>query len=313
MRKIKKLLLPCCICDNIDPNGYELLYPLPRGEVIRCNRCRLVYVNDIPDFSGDQGDTYFEYWGMSVYQESARLFHEEFRQVLKEINILKSRPGKLLDIGCGPGYFLTTARQHGWKATGLDISGGIVDLGRKRGETVFCCTVEEFASEHPEERFDFISLFNILEHLVYPAKALAAVKKILKKDGIVIIETPTEDSLIRKAAHGTYRLSRGKIDHLSRQLYHSGGHHFGFSGKTISMLLDNQGFEVMRIKPVLSSPEIALKKRKVELVRAERSSEKLLQLLLIGSISVAWLGSMLFGPQHVANRMRVLARPGNAD
>jgi hypothetical protein len=142
---------------------------------------------------------------------------------------------------------------------------------------------------------------------------LSAVKKLLKKEGIVIIETPTEDSLIRKAAHGTYRLSGGKIDHLSRQLYHSGGHHFGFSRKTMSMLLANQGFEVMRIQPVLSSPEIALKKRKVELVRAERYSEKLLQLLLIGSISVAWLGSMLFGPQHVANRMRVLARLSDAN
>jgi hypothetical protein len=74
------------------------------------------------------------------------------------------------------------------------------------------------------------------------------------------------------------------------------------------MLLANQGFHVVRIQPVLSSPRIALKKRKVELTRAKGSTEKLLQLLLIGSISLAWLGSTLLGPQQMANRMRILAR-----
>jgi SAM-dependent methyltransferase len=308
MHRIKELLLPCCICENPDPNGYELLYQLPRGEVVRCRRCNLVYVNDIPPASEDQGDNYFAYWGITVYQESEWLFREEFRQALEEINGLKSPPGKLLDVGCGPGYFLSVARHYGWEPVGLDISKDVVDLARKRGETVFDCTIEELASKYQGETFDCITLFNILEHLTYPAGALSAVKKLLSKGGVVVIETPTEDSLIRRTAHQVYRLSRGKVDHLTRQLYHSGGHHFGFSRKTITMLLANQGFHVVLIQPILSSPRIALKKRKVELAKAERLTEKLLQLLLIGSICLAWLGSTLLGPEQMANRMRVLAR-----
>ncbi|MEW5804231.1 MAG: class I SAM-dependent methyltransferase [bacterium] len=311
MPKIKNLRLPCCICENPDPHSYELLYRLPRGEVIQCSRCSLVYVNDIPPKSDDQGDSYFDYWGMNVYEESERLFYEEFQQALEEINGLKSPPGKLLDVGCGPGYFLTVSRRYGWDPVGLDISKGAVNLARKRGETAFDCTVEELASKYPEGAFDCITLFNILEHLTYPASALFAVKKLLGKSGVVVIETPTEDSLIRRIAHRAYRLSGGRVDHLTRQLYHCGGHHFGFSRRTISMLLAHQGFQVAHIQPVLSSPRIALNKRKVELTKAQRPGEKLLQFLLIGSISLAWLGSAVLGPQRVANRMRVLARPKN--
>jgi len=310
MQKVKKLRLECCICANTDPGGYELLYPLPRGEVIRCRRCGLIYVNDLPPGDDDcQSEEYFTYWGIDVYQKSEELFLEEFHQVIKEINRFNPLTGKLLDIGCGPGYFLTVARQYGWEAVGLDVSKVIVNLAKKRGEKVFCCKVEEFALKYPAEKFDCITMFNILEHLVYPAQALSAVRRILKSDGIIVIETPTEDSLVRRTANLLYRLSNGKCDHLTRQLYHCGGHHFGFSPKTISLLLASQGFRPVSIRPALSSPKIALKKRIVELARARGLAEKLLQLILAGAISLAWGGSRLFGPQHMANRMRILARP----
>ncbi|MEW6379160.1 MAG: class I SAM-dependent methyltransferase [bacterium] len=309
MPKVKKLRLACCICENTDPDGYEVLYPLSRGEVIRCSRCDLIYVNDLPPLHDGQGDEYFAYWGIDVYQELEGSFSEEFRQALEEITMFNHSPGKLLDIGCGPGYFLTVARQYGWEAVGLDVSQDIVNLAGKRGERVFCCTVEEFAQKHPAENFDCITLFNILEHLVYPARALSVVRKILQDNGIVVIETPTEDSLIRRTAHLLYRLSGGKCDHLTRQLYHCGGHHFGFSQRTIRMLLASQGFEVISIQPVLSSPKVALRKRKAELAKAKGLSENLVQLLLMGSIALAWLGATIFGPRHVANRMRIVARP----
>jgi 2-polyprenyl-3-methyl-5-hydroxy-6-metoxy-1,4-benzoquinol methylase len=245
---------------------------------------------------------------MDVYEESEWLFREEFRQALDEINRLKSPPGKLLDVGCGPGYFLSEARHFGWDPVGLDISKGAVDLARKRGENAFDCTIEEMAKKYRGKAFDCITLFNIIEHLTYPARALSAVKKLLAEGGIVVIETPTEDSLIRRTSHKIYQLSKGKVDHLTRQLYHSGGHHFGFSRKTISMLLASQGFQVVHIKAVLSSPGIALKKRKVELDRVQGPAEKSLQILLIGSIFLAWAGSAILGPQQMANRMRVLAK-----
>ena len=302
------LLLPCCICKNSDPNGYKLLYRLDRGEVIRCNHCGLIYVNDLPE-QKNAGDEYFDYWGITVYQEAGSLFRKEFRKTLKEINKLKSRPGKLLDIGCGPGYFLTEAKQFGWNTVGMDISQTIAALARKRGECVYGCTLNDFWQKHSYEQFDCITLLNLLEHLTFPAKALSIVRKLLKKDGLIVIETPTEDSLIRKTAHSLYRLSGGKIDHLVKNLYHSGGHHFGFSEKTIKRLLVKRGFKVINIQPILSSPQIALKKRLVELAKAQKPEEKFFQICLAVSIFLAWMGSTILGPRLMANRMLVLAAP----
>jgi SAM-dependent methyltransferase len=48
----------------------------------------------------------------------------------KIIKLRKGRKGVALDFGCGPGFFLKTARDYGWESFGIDISQYAIDYGR---------------------------------------------------------------------------------------------------------------------------------------------------------------------------------------
>lgn len=96
-------------------------------------------------------------------------------------------PGKLLDIGCGNGKYLDFMRSRGWKVTGVD-SGPGCDFPRKSlGLTVYDGHLWEH--EFPENSFDLITLWFVIEHVWDPVRLVVECKRILKPGGELIIST----------------------------------------------------------------------------------------------------------------------------
>jgi len=98
----------------------------------------------------------------------------------------------MLDVGCGNGSFLLSARSAGWKAVGVDFDEKAVTTARSHGLDVRLGGVETL--DPATERFDVITLSHVIEHVHHPVSVLEACYDLLKTGGHIWIDTPNISS-----------------------------------------------------------------------------------------------------------------------
>lgn len=293
MKRPAAVHLRCAICEAASPEAYELLYSLPGYEVVRCESCGLLFVNSLFDVKEKEGG---EVYASTVYADIATTLRERFKEDIEELARLLP-VGKLLDVGCGYGYFLSVAREAGWEVTGVEINKRLVDwLRQEKGINAFAGILE--AQAFADEGFDAVTMFNIIEHLLYPSATLREVNRILKVGGILLLEAPTEDGLMKKLGALLYHLTGGRFTLMIRGAYQKGGHHHGFSRKSITLILKKNGFRVSRVRGRMS-PFIEFMRK--ELLDASPS----MKLVKSVAVPVIWGASKLLGME---NRMVVCAQ-----
>jgi 2-polyprenyl-3-methyl-5-hydroxy-6-metoxy-1,4-benzoquinol methylase len=94
-----------------------------------------------------------------------------------------------LDVGCGVGHALSVARNRGWKSTGVEIDETSAQVARETGHVVVGDLLEL-----EEARFDFISLFETLEHLNSVDAVMKSLSQKLSEDGLMMITVPNRAS-----------------------------------------------------------------------------------------------------------------------
>lgn len=103
---------------------------------------------------------------------------------------------RLLDVGCGRAAFLNRAsKDKSVAATGLEFNESAADFGRERGVEVFTETIQTHADSRPNY-YDYVTSFQVLEHVVDPASFLRACIKALKPGGHMIVGVPNNDSFL---------------------------------------------------------------------------------------------------------------------
>jgi 2-polyprenyl-3-methyl-5-hydroxy-6-metoxy-1,4-benzoquinol methylase len=107
--------------------------------------------------------------------------------------------GRLLDVGCGNGSYLSLMRTLGWDVAGVDVDPQAVAVCRARGLSVFPGTLEE--ASFPDGSFDVITMNHVIEHVSDPLALLRECYRILSPGGYVGIVTPNVKSL----AHRLFR------------------------------------------------------------------------------------------------------------
>ncbi len=106
--------------------------------------------------------------------------------------------GKIFDIGCGTGGTLIALRKLGWETYGVDIDTKTIKIAKTNGvEHAYVGTYQKLAS-FPDNFFDAVRLYHVIEHLYHPGDCLRLIRKKLKKNGELIIGTPNSDSLVSK-------------------------------------------------------------------------------------------------------------------
>lgn len=113
---------------------------------------------------------------------------------------------EILEIGCGAGGMLEPLRQYG-RVTGLDYSADSMRYCRSRG---FTRVVTGLGSElpFPDESFDLVALFDVIEHIPDDRQVLAEVKRVLKPDGVVFISVPAYQFLYSQNDRVVHHLRR---------------------------------------------------------------------------------------------------------
>ena len=153
-------------------------------------------------------------------------------QLITNLNSGKS----LLDIGCGTGDFLVSAKRNNWKTIGIEPNEGARELAKnKLGNTVF--DSDHLGKLEPHS-FDVITLWHVLEHLPDLEEHLSLFKSLLKTNGRLIIAVPnykSYDAYMYKSFWAAYD--------VPRHLWH-------FSQSSIDRLFKNIAMSVEQIKPM---------------------------------------------------------------
>ena len=148
---------------------------------------------------------------------------------LERILSIKSDVKKLLDVGCGAGLYLDYLKSKGYSVEGIELSPWGYNIAKnKLGLKVHNDLIENL--EPPRDKFDVITLYDVLEHTTNPNKFLQELKKWLKKDGMVMFNVPNIDSAISKS---------------TKELWNKlcpPDHTFHFNAKSVSYLLNKNGY-----------------------------------------------------------------------
>ena len=167
-------------------------------DIVECAECRHVY-STWP--GGQDYDGYFS--GEPIDPEAAQRFWDEQHARMYDDFIrrfLAGRRGRLLDVGCGLGYFVKRAASvPGWEAFGYEISSQAVAYARETLglENVFCGRVE--TSAFAPNSFDVITLWDVIEHIPEPDALLSYLCSLLKQDGLLCMHTPNAVIQVPKA------------------------------------------------------------------------------------------------------------------
>ncbi len=146
-------------------------------------------------FSDLYGGGYFRGQNSGYPPEGYAVSHPDWAPWLDAIQLLKPA-GVLIDLGCAFGYLVGEARRRGYLAFGLDVS----HFALQQEGAFRPWLLEASASRLPlqDNCADIITLFDLLEHLPDPANCLAEVRRVLRRDGLLVGATPDPIFFTRK-------------------------------------------------------------------------------------------------------------------
>jgi len=207
-----------------------------------CNNCGCHYQKTIHKIDYDKN-----YWVNAIDPDGKkRCFVNEredkiknwYGQSIKFVNNFKNI--KVLDLGCGLGFFLS-ALNSSIKKYGLEYSSFAQRYIKNSFPEIYFLKSKKIEDiKKFNTKFDVIMCYHVLEHLLEPRDLILNIKKNLKKNGYLIIGTPLIDTLLSNYFGPNYRLY-GK------------SHPILYNLKSLKQLLIND-FEIIKIeKPFIGT------------------------------------------------------------
>jgi len=239
----------CLLCGSL---RHRVVFREFDIDVLRCLECRHV-------FSSFAADPHYDgFWGAEVADEDhagpallsywRKARDRMYQDFLKKF--LTSRSGRLLDMGCGLGFFVrSVAGFANWEAYGCEISPAAVRYAREKLglDKIICSRLEDV--DLPPRSFDVITMWDVIDHILLPDPLLRHCHALLRDGGICFLRTPNV----------TIQLLRARINKLARGMQpnviylQARDHAHQYSMSTIRKLLERNGFtriEFVHLHPV---------------------------------------------------------------
>ncbi len=228
---LNELLSSCPICSGL--TNVHLV--MGKYAMRRCISCSTSFCDPMP--SEAELNSYYAGYHLpdqqgGVYDSVETRMQCDFPEKCRQVLLYSSKP-KLLDVGCGKGYFVKYCQSRGIPAQGIDVSESAVQFAARdlhvslhHGMLENCTTLDE--------KYDSITLWATIEHLRDPrSTVLAAVSK-LKVGGFLHLDTGIGFDWLD-------RLLPGNV-----QWFDPPQHLFVFSAKGLRLLLEQCGLRIIR-------------------------------------------------------------------
>jgi len=218
--------------------NYELEPAARYPGLLICEKCKFLTANNHVDdeqLKKIYDHDYFhgnEYGNYITEKEALKInFNNRIETITKLEDV--SINSNVFEIGCAYGYFLELIKDKFNRVSGMDISDDAVN------HAINMCNVEAFVGDNIKGNIgytpDVICMWDVIEHLSKPDKIIEQAQKALNKRGYICITTGDIGSLVAKI--------RGK----HWRMIHPPTHLHYFSKKTISIMLEKKGFEIVSI------------------------------------------------------------------
>ena len=216
----------CLICDS---NQLKALAPYHQTHLVKCNQCSFVFAQKIP--STQELIDYYDGYGRNDYLSPITI--KRYNELLDEMEKYR-KTNRILDVGCGIGYFLEVAKEHGWEVYGTEYTDKALEICREKG--IHMQEGKLDPSQFDGESFDIITSFEVLEHINNPVEETTNFHALLRSGGLVYLTTPNFNSLLRHRLKERYDVITYP-EHLSY-----------YTPKTLHRLFTNSGFLKQKIQ-----------------------------------------------------------------
>ena len=218
----------------------------------QCPQCGFVYTNPRPS-----RQNCLNYYTDSIdssghtlsFVSPDHLLYKQYQNFSLLVSkwLKRKQAGKYLEVGCGSGNSLALlGEQEHWQLLGIEPSPSAA-VAQKKGLNVHQTTLEDAGL--PAKSFDIVCSSHVMEHFWHPAEALHEMDKLLKDDGLLLINLP--NSLFIQ--HGVAEFFH--VEHLSHFTYY-----------TLYQLLQNYGYQYVYPEYGIGDKEIAVLASKVDFI-----------------------------------------------
>lgn len=180
----------------------QLRFPALNNTRRICGDCSLIFLSPRLD-AGSLGKLYELWYGYAyraIFNDPSLIDRRtaEFRDHhLRLLSRIAMPPGRLLDVGCGSGVFLSVAREAGWQVAGIELDRSAAKWAVEHyGLDVRSGTISSALDGN--SRYDAITLFDYLEHSPSPGEDLDRLIAALVPGGVICIRVPNQGGLQSK-------------------------------------------------------------------------------------------------------------------
>jgi SAM-dependent methyltransferase len=209
-------------------------------DILECPACGLCWWE--PPASHDPASVYDGAYfadpssahGYDDYAGLAEALRVNFRRRLRRLPPPRSG-ARLLDVGAAYGFSLGEAERLGWRPFAVEIAPEAAR--RAMQEAPGRVTLGEAqALPFSDGSFDAVTLWDVLEHLPAPRRAMAELARVLQPGGRLALSTGDAGSLAAKLSGARWHL------------YTLPEHLFFFGRRSLRLLLEGAGFRVLRMR-----------------------------------------------------------------
>ena len=162
------------------------------GRILRCQDCGFGFRGYRP--SGEELASLYRELDPEVYEKEAS---GRMRTARRHVEIVRRfvSSGRVLDVGCASGAFLSCAADRGFDIVGVEPSSALCTKAQEKllGRGTILCSGLETANV-PNGSMDVVTLWDVLEHVPDPLEFLRVCASVVKGEGYVIANVPDLES-----------------------------------------------------------------------------------------------------------------------
>lgn len=223
-------------CYNCGSKEISGAFVVSRFRHVRCKNCGMVYVS--PRLKDAICRTLYNEAPYTDFYRIKLIPSIDYRRNVLAINKYNQifryagKTGKVLDIGSGVGEVLSVFKEKGWDCTGIEFNEFAADYSRKTWElNILNKNIYDIKLS---EEYDVIMFWGVLEHLFEPVNILKKAHSLLKKDGLLLLEVPSADSVLVRY----YEKTQKRVD----RIIEGDRHIMLFSRRGLNQMTQKAGF-----------------------------------------------------------------------